>query len=83
MHELAQAQQRLANGYFFDSGAVETLIGNYQATRAPELLGEIIQRCEPIALSLIRGRSTIIFKPEDELLSCVHRKLLVSVPQFD
>lgn len=83
MHTLADNISRLDNGNFFDSKAVETLIGNYQHDRSLEVLGEIVRHCEPIALSLIRSRSTMAYEAEDELLSSVYRKLMVSVLQFD
>jgi hypothetical protein len=40
------------------------------------MLGEIVTRCEPIALSLIRSRRTSLYEEEDELFSTVNRKAL-------
>jgi hypothetical protein len=66
-----------------DSEAVESLIAAYQRTGETKTLGEILERSQPISLSLIRSRNTFRFEDEDELLSAVNRKLLLSVQQFD
>jgi hypothetical protein len=77
------AQESVKANGFFDSRAVEKLIGEYQRDGSRELLGTIVVRCQPIAISLIRRRCTFRHEEEDELLSIVNRKLLVSLPQFD
>ncbi|PWT83898.1 MAG: hypothetical protein C5B58_05730 [Acidobacteria bacterium] len=82
MHELAKTT-RVTGGHFFDSGLVEDMLSAYQRDPQPETLGEIIRRCEPIALSLIRSRWTMQFEDESELMSIVNRKLLVSLPQYN
>jgi hypothetical protein len=82
MHEVAQQAQGV-KGHFFDSVAVEALIGDYQRSESPELMGEIIRRCEPVALSLIRSRCTALYEPETDLLAAVNEKLLWSLPRFD
>jgi hypothetical protein len=50
---------RIAGDHFFDSAAVENLISDYQRTACTETLGEIIIRCQPIALSLIHSKFPI------------------------
>jgi hypothetical protein len=82
MHETAAHTERMANGHFFDSAAVEDLIRVYQTNQKPEMLGEVIRRCEPIVLSLIRSKATMIYENEDELTSIVNTKLLKSLPQY-
>ena len=68
---------------FFDSKHVERLIVQYQKDGCRETLGEIVNRCQPITISLIRKRCTFAHEDEDELLAIVNRKLLISLPQFD
>jgi hypothetical protein len=46
-------------------------------------MGEILERCQPIALSLIRSKATSVYEPENELLAAVNEKLLWSLPRFD
>jgi hypothetical protein len=75
---------RQRNGeYFFDPRRVEELITDYQVNENRETLGAIVKECERNILSLIRDRGTFAHEDEDELLSIVNRKLLVSLPQFD
>ena len=74
---------RTESVHFFNSETVEALIADFQHTCKTETLGEIITRCQPLSLSLVRSRRSFRFEDEDELLSVVNRKLLVSVPQYD
>jgi DNA-directed RNA polymerase specialized sigma24 family protein len=83
MHELKAGLSRLETGNFFDSESVERLIADYQKTGESETLGRVIEKCEPIVMSLVRSRATMAYEREDELLSCVSRKLLVSIGQYD
>ena len=68
---------------FFDSEAVETLIGNYQRTESIEVLGEIIAACQPLSESLVRSRQSFRFIPETELFSNIDHKLLSAIPAYD
>jgi Sigma-70 region 2 len=70
------------NGHFFDSPAVEGMIRDYQSSADPAKLGEIIGRCEPVVLSLIRQRATMRHEDIDELVSIVNGKLLRSLPRY-
>jgi hypothetical protein len=70
-------------GYFFNSAEVETLIAHYQRTECHQTLGQIIERCRPIALSLIRDKATMRHVEVDELMSAVNNKLLRSLPSYD
>ena len=59
------------------------MIRRYQANpERTEILGEVISRCRPIALSLIRSKGTVLHEDEDELLSVVDRKLMRSLPEY-
>jgi hypothetical protein len=63
MHASAEHTERMANGHFFDSGAAEELLRTYQTNPdQTELLGEVITRCRPIALSLIRSRAVMRYE---------------------
>jgi hypothetical protein len=82
MHDLAQTT-RIAGEHFFNSGAVEDLIADFQRSGSRDTLGAIITLCEPIALSLIRSRATSVYEPETDLMAAVNEKLLWSLPRFD
>jgi hypothetical protein len=71
-----------SNG-FFDSGAVEQLIAQYQKEGSREILGEIVSRCEPLTFSLIRSKRTMIYEPENELMSTINYKLVRSISHYD
>jgi hypothetical protein len=70
------------NGHFFNSPEVEGLIARYQETGCRETLGEVIERCRPVALSLIRSKSTMRHEEVDELMSIVNGKLFRSLPSY-
>jgi hypothetical protein len=82
MHEVAKGFRSNGNGHFFDNTAVEALIRDYQATSCPNTLGEIISRCAPVALSLIRSKATMRHEELDELMAIVNGKLLRSLPRY-
>jgi hypothetical protein len=82
-HLLDSENATTAPVQIFDSEAVETLIADYQRTGSVQILGQIIERSQPIFVSLIRSRHTFQYQDEHELLSIVNRKLLVSLPQYD
>jgi hypothetical protein len=67
---------------FFDSESAEALVCQYQATGNLELLGQAIEQCQPITLSLVRSRASMAFVEETELTSRVDRKLAKSLSGY-
>jgi hypothetical protein len=70
-------------GHFFDSTRVETLIADYKLTGSRQILGQIVQECRPVALSLIRSKCTFAYECEDDLISAIDGKLCRSVGRYD